>query len=225
MKRPQCGRQPRKFLHIDTNAARYVMVLGENGGVVLQRSSRKLGRKDEEAEKIRRRCGWRGERTHPPAAAAQSRPPGAAKIRGESVPPRPNHPFRLAGSSTESKRPGSSRAANQISTRTLPGSSSSLSPSSSPSSRAPEPPSSPSPLRRVEFRQSGGAEGGGGCDGKQRRKRGDEVHCAENPSRDALYGTISEWLTCGPRQSCQIPQQSRAWYVAKKMARESRRPA
>ena len=29
LKRPQCGRQPKKFSHIDTNAARYMMVLGE----------------------------------------------------------------------------------------------------------------------------------------------------------------------------------------------------
>ena len=28
LKRPQCGRHPKKFPHIDTNAARYVMVLG-----------------------------------------------------------------------------------------------------------------------------------------------------------------------------------------------------
>ena len=29
LKRPQCGRHPKKFSHIDTNAAKYVMVLGE----------------------------------------------------------------------------------------------------------------------------------------------------------------------------------------------------
>ena len=29
LKRPQCGRQPKKFSHIDTKAARYMMVLGE----------------------------------------------------------------------------------------------------------------------------------------------------------------------------------------------------
>ena len=29
LKRPQCGRHPKKFSHIDMKAARYVMVLGE----------------------------------------------------------------------------------------------------------------------------------------------------------------------------------------------------
>ena len=43
----------------------------------------------------------------------------------------------------------------------------------------------------------------------------------KNPS-GALYEVSSEWLTGRPGQSCQIPKQ-RERYVAKKMARESRR--
>ena len=37
-------------------------------------------------------------------------------------------------------------------------------------------------------------------------------------------GSFPEWLTGGSKQSRQIPQQSRARYVAKKVAQKSRRP-
>ena len=45
----------------------------------------------------------------------------------------------------------------------------------------------------------------------------------EKPSSGALYEVSSEWLTGRPGRSCQIPQQSRARYMEKKMARRSRR--
>ena len=46
----------------------------------------------------------------------------------------------------------------------------------------------------------------------------------EKPPSGALYEVSSEWLTGRPGRSCQIPQQSRARYVAKKVAQKSRRP-
>ena len=51
LKRPQCGRHPKKFSHIDTNVARYVMVLGENGGVGHRTSSESPGRRGAEGAK------------------------------------------------------------------------------------------------------------------------------------------------------------------------------
>ena len=46
----------------------------------------------------------------------------------------------------------------------------------------------------------------------------------EKTPSGALYEVSSEWLTGRPGRSCQIPQQSRARYMAKKVARKSRRP-
>ena len=139
---------------------------GKSGEVVLQRNSRKLGKKDAEAKKIHGRCEWRGGRTHPPAVGVRSHPPGAAPIREESAPPPPDRRGRPDGSSTESSRPGSSRAAGRTSMRIRPSWTSSPSPSPSPSSRAPRPPSSPSPSLRAGHERSGGTESRGGCGGE-----------------------------------------------------------
>ena len=56
-------------------------------------------------------------------------------------------------------------------------------------------------------------------------EEGEEIEGAlfeKNPS-GALYEVASEWLTGRPGRSCQIPQQSRVRYVAKKVAQKSRR--
>ena len=177
---------------MDTKAARYTMVLGENDEVVLQRSSRKLGKRDGEAKKTRDRRGWRGGRTHPPAVGAQSRPPGAARIRGGSIPPWPDRRCRPGESSTGSNLPGSSRAADRTSRKIRPGWTSSPSPSSSPSSRAPMPPSSPSPSQRTALERSSGA--GAGVDAVEKTEKEEEEweRTVQKPRTDALYEVASE---------------------------------
>ena len=55
-----------------------------------------------------------------------------------------------------------------------------------------------------------------------KRRRGNGNALFGRLRSNALYEAASEWLTGRPRQSCQIPQQSRARYVAKKVARGSR---
>ena len=59
---------------------------------------------------------------------------------------------------------------------------------------------------------------------EQRRKKENGNALCRKPQSDTLYGAASEWLTCGSGRSYQIPQQSRMRYVAKKVARSSRRP-
>ena len=46
----------------------------------------------------------------------------------------------------------------------------------------------------------------------------------KTPAQTPYMDLFPEWLTCGPRQSCQIPQQTCARYMAKKEVRELRRP-
>ena len=52
---------------------------------------------------------------------------------------------------------------------------------------------------------------------------GNEGALFEKTPSGALYEVSSEWLTGRTGRSCQIPRQAHARYVAKKMARRSRR--
>jgi len=97
--------------------------------------------------------------------------------------------------------------------RIRPGWTSSPSPSSSPSSRAPEPPSSPSPWPQAKL---DGAATLGVEMGWRRKEKNRDTMCTK-PNLAHLYGAASEWLTCGSGRSNQIPQQSRMRYVAKKV--------
>ena len=95
----------------------------------------------------------------------------------------------------------------------------------SPSSPAPKPPSSPSPLSPTKLERGCGAGQLTSAADESRDEGGEnEERLFGKPPPGSLYGVTSEWLTGRPRQSCQIPKQSRTRYVAKKAARESRRP-
>ena len=99
------------------------------------------------------------------------------------------------------------------------------SPSPSPSSPAPKPLFSPSPLSPTRLERSNSAGRlASAADESGDEGRENEEALFKKPPPVSLYGVTSEWPTGRPRRSCQIPQQVRAQYVAKKVAWRSRRP-
>src|SRR4051812_20637462 len=75
-------------------------------------------------------------------------------------------------------------------------------------------------LAERRWRDCSGERGGG------LRRRGEEKQgrTVEKIGIITLYKATPEWLISGPAPPSQIPQQARAQYVAKKVARRSRRP-
>ena len=143
--------------------------------------------KDEEAKKIHGRRGWPRGHTHPPEVAAPTHSPEASLIHGGSVLHWPGRQGLSDGSSSGSSRPGSSPAAGRPLTKIRPDWSPFPSPSSSPSSLAPKPPSSPSPLSSAKRARSSGARVEASAAEKSGEDRGGmKAHCSKNPVRRVI---------------------------------------